>query len=158
MADPRGIAFVLVILAILTFGGLAAADQQLVGSGVNTTDITNESFTPTGGEYNNFSRSEENYTEYSADVDVRDANLSDVQSSGNYTWNNETNGTLFVHNQSYLNNETQAFINYTITEANPTTVGMFAIVQNAVGRSEVLLLLVGVALVFGVIRVLGGSF
>lgn len=154
MASVRGVFLLLILIAIIILGGMAAADQALIGSGTNTTTITNESFTPDGGNYTNFSKSLQNHTEYSSNVTVYDANVTEVSQSGNYEWETE-NGTLFIESNSYLDNQSTGFIDYTFTEPNNQSKNMFLVYNKGLADADWLMyiLIGGVFIMF--MKVLG---
>lgn len=109
--DPLPAAVAAVAIMIFAIGGLYVYDATVQDSRHDIT-IDNESFTPNASDgVERFDNSELERADYDETVDVFDANESEIEQSGNYTWH-DSNGTLSVVSNSQLDNESNATITY----------------------------------------------
>ena len=109
MSKPT-LAVAVVGVIIVLGGGAFILDASIQDSQV-AREAVNESFDPVGGDVVELENSHITRAEYDDTVTVRDANESELQASGNYTWN-QGNGTLTVVDNSYLDNQTTAYVTY----------------------------------------------
>lgn len=100
-----------VALAAFLFVGFYVVDAGIQTS-LHDVTVTNESFTPSGGDLTTFDNSELNRADYDETVTVRNASDGSVfDASGNYTWF-AANGTLETTANSDLADASSATITY----------------------------------------------
>lgn len=100
-----------VALAAFLFVGFYVVDAGIQTS-LHDVTVTNETFTPDGGNLSVFDNSQLNRATYDETVTVRNASTGSVfDESGNYTWFSG-NGTLSTTDESDLANASSATITY----------------------------------------------
>lgn len=104
------IVLVAMVLAVLAMMGAAATNAAVQDSGEQQV-VSDESFTPVVGEYNQLENSDLDGAFYNESVTVRDSGGTEVSEPADYEWN-ARNGTVFVKQSGALDGESSATIDY----------------------------------------------
>lgn len=149
------LAIVIVVVAVLAAGGAIAMDDATEDT-TSLTTVENESFTPENGS-NDLENSNLEGAYYGNESTVTVYNNSSVvEPSGNYSWQ-QSNGTVDVENQSYLDNRSSANISYEYREPSERKLALVRIMSVALGPlAEGLIIVMGLALVLVSLRAFGG--
>lgn len=102
-----------IALAAFLFVGFYVVDAGIQTSR-HDISIVNESFDPVGGEINVLNNSQLNRADYESTVTVYNESDGSKFPTANYTWHS-SNGTIFVNNNSDLDNASTALIEYNYT-------------------------------------------
>lgn len=139
--------------ALLMLAGASAINAAFQASGQGY-HVDNESFAPAPG-VNQLANSNIANATYNNSVTVEDGNQSVVTASGNYSWL-QNNGTVDVVANSYLDNQSTAYIEYGWVENSDQQRDFAALFGNGLDIAQLLVFVMLLGLFLAAVSTLGG--
>ena len=143
---------VLVSLAIILIAGVTGINAAVKASGPATT-VSDENFTPNAGNVTELSQSNVKTAIYDRQVVVLDENGTRMLEDNDFYWH-EDNGTLETIEGGDLDGDTSASISYGYNEPGGEVRGFASIVGYGMDIMSFFIIVLGLGVVLGAVRVL----